>query len=123
LRKNYRHNANALRMRPVVACVALIIVFVILGLAYLQVKSQMQARAEHKKTLESRLEQLVKDNETAHLRIAELHTRTHLESKLQQGQIRMIKIPDASIVDIFPASSPEVASQYLTAGYRHGDGG
>ncbi len=83
------------------------------GLIYVYLSVQLYHLGDRRKALENELVALRSQNEMANVQIAALTSRSALQRRLKEGYLKMIPIPDTSIVrlNVPPALPDEDALQ------------
>ncbi len=68
------------------------------GLVYVYLNVQLYHLGDNKKALENELARIRSENEVANVQIAALTSRSALQRRLKEGYLKMVAIPDESIV-------------------------
>jgi hypothetical protein len=76
------------------------------GLIYVYLSVQLYHLGDRKKALENELIALRSQNEMANVQIAALTSRSALQRRLKEGYLKMIAIPDTSIVRLTSPPTP-----------------
>jgi hypothetical protein len=81
--------------------------FAIAGLCYVYLTLQLHRLGDQKKTLESEIASLRKQNDVAVVQIAALTSRAALQRRLKEGYLKMIPIQEPNIVRLAPTRTPD----------------
>jgi hypothetical protein len=97
---NRRRHTNTVQVGSLLKWVVIAIFLGIAGLGYVYLSNQTQRSGNDIHTLETHLRNLQARNNEAEVRIALLSSHKELQRRLDEGFIKLVSIPDASIVRI-----------------------
>jgi hypothetical protein len=95
---NRRRHANVVPLASIASWVLVAAFACSAGMYYVYCKNQLHATGEKIKKLERELSVLITQNTVVRSKIARLSSRTELQARLNDGTIKLIPIPELSIV-------------------------
>jgi hypothetical protein len=97
---NRRRHANVVPLASIASWVLVAAFACCAGMYYVYCKNQLHASGQKIKKLERELSVLITQNTVVRSKIARLSSRTELQARLNDGTIKLIPIPELSIVRI-----------------------
>jgi hypothetical protein len=91
------------------------------GLSYVYLTVQLHHQGILKKQLEQELAAVRMQNEDAKVQIAALTSRTALQRRLQEGQLKMIPITEQSIVRLNFSGRPSIEDEVQPVANQRGN--
>src|ERR1700757_677020 len=98
MRRPSQKNWNRVDAASLARWIVLTAFFALTGLSYVYLTLQLHHLGDRKKVLETELASLRRQNEVAQAQIAALTSRSALQRRLKEGYLKMIPIPERSIV-------------------------
>jgi hypothetical protein len=93
-----RHQVNSINAAGLARWVAVTCIFAVTGLIYVYLNLQLYSLGDQKKALENELVSLRHQNDDSSVQIAALTSRTALQRRLKEGYLKLVPIPEESIV-------------------------
>ncbi len=100
--RSRRQPVNSMDAAALVRWVLITAFLAMTGLVYVYLTVQLYGLGDQKKALENELASLRSQNDVASVQIAALTSRSALQRRLKEGYLKMVPIPESSIVRLGP---------------------
>jgi hypothetical protein len=108
---NRRRHANVVPVASIASWVVVAIFACAAGLGYVHCKNQLHANGRKIQEQERELKALITETSVVRSKIASLSSTAELRRRLNSGFIKLVPIPDSSIVRIHSPAPGEGASE------------
>lgn len=103
---NRRQHVNHVDAARLARWIVITAFLAVAGLSYVYLSLQLHRLGDRKKSLETEIVSLRKENEVAQVQIAALTSRSALQRRLKEGYLKMIPIAEQNIVRLAPMRPP-----------------
>jgi len=112
MKRSRRKNCNAVNAASLARWIVMTAFLALAGLSYVYLTLQLYHLGERRKAVENELVSLRNQNDYASAQIAALTSRSMLQRRLKEGDLKMVPISEANIVRLtIPPRSDEDAIQ------------